>query len=116
MQTSKTVKLIETLILLNTYNYDLCRDYIESLDKEWANDIRFKVINALLDMIDFVRQDSYVEIPRIIEQIDQMMQEIGDDDFDRRFKELVDTVIQEFNNPSLGFPRRKIFINWHMLV
>lgn len=114
MGSARLIRLIEALILFNTYNYDECRDYIMNFWLE--DDLRFKAILKMIDLIEFIRNEKFNQLQELVQEILDIVKEIEDDEFNRKFKDLMNQIIDDFKVPGLGFPRKKIVINWHLLV
>lgn len=101
------------MILLNTFNYEECRAKIERYLEE-EEFIYYRVILKILDLIESIatEQDFYNKISEIY----QLTDEIEEDNLGREFKNLVKQILEEFKNPSFGFPKKKIILNWQIFV
>ncbi|MCS7243584.1 MAG: hypothetical protein RMJ36_02465 [Candidatus Calescibacterium sp.] len=116
MNINQKIKLLEILILFNTYNYDHCKDYILNLLQESDSVVHYQVILKILEIFDLIREERFVEINEQINQIIVLMDNMDEDHFNKNFKELVNQIIEDFKVPSMGIPRKKVVINWHILL
>ncbi|MCS7164946.1 MAG: hypothetical protein RMJ51_01515 [Candidatus Calescibacterium sp.] len=116
MNVTQRLKLYEALILLNTYDYDSCRNYISSLLQENESIIHFRIILEILELIDMVKEERFQEIKRQLDYIVDLLERIEDDSFNKGFKELINQIVEDFKDPPIGFPKKKLVINWHVLV
>lgn len=110
---NKKIKIIESMILLNTFNYEECRVKIEQyLEDEEI--VHYRVILAILDLIESIATEK--DFYNKINEIYQLMEEIEEDNLGKEFKNLVRQILEEFRNPTFGFPKKKIILNWQVFV
>ncbi|MFN3478085.1 MAG: hypothetical protein ACK4ZM_01810 [bacterium] len=110
---NKKIKIIESMILLNTFKYEECRTKIEQYLEE-EEFIYYRLILKILDLIELTttEQDFYNKISEIY----QLTEEIEEDNLGREFKNLVKQILEEFKNHSFGFPKKKTILNWQIFV
>lgn len=113
MDSSKKVKLIESLILLNTYNYEECRQKIEQYLEE-EEFLYYKILLKILDLFELITISK--DIRDQILEIHQLISEIEEDNWGTEFKKLVNQILQDLESPYLGFPRKKFILNWQVFI
>jgi len=104
-------KLLDALILLNERKIEECKDTLLEIVEE--NSIpHFRALLKLVEILIFIRERQAFNFEREIDTLFKIMEEIEEDDFGIKFKEMLFQIVEFLNYPT---NKRRIFINWQII-
>mgnify|MGYP001772942361 CR=1 FL=1 len=108
------VRIIESLLLFNSYNLDECKEHL----KYWIQEedlAHSKILMKIIEIIESIRDENFES--EEIEVLLDMLSKMEDTIFNNKFKEMINQVLEDFRRPLLmGFPKKKIILNWQEII
>ncbi len=112
MKPNTKIKIIEALIYFNTFDYDECKQTIEkNLEEEYTPHLG--AILKILETIENIKNQK--EFENQLNELYQLIEQIEEDNFNYQFKDLVISILEDIRSPYIGFPRKKLILNWQFL-